>query len=34
VTSTNRVSFYLYNTKREAIAFVEHLRYIVNKFGG
>ena len=34
VTSTNRVSFYLYNTKQEAVAFVEHLRYIVNKFGG
>jgi cysteine desulfurase/selenocysteine lyase len=34
VTSTNRVSYYLYNTKQEAVAFVEHLRYIVNKFGG
>ena len=32
VTSTNRVSFYLYNTKAEAEAFVEHLRYIVGKF--
>ena len=32
VTSTNRVSFYLYNTKAEAVAFVEHLRYIVGKF--
>ena len=34
LTSTNRVSFYLYNTKAEATAFVEHLRYIVGKFGG
>jgi len=34
LTSTNRVSFYLYNTMEEAAAFVEHLRYIVNKFGG
>tara|TARA_A100001037_G_scaffold97093_1_gene88455 strand:- start:2085 stop:2567 length:483 start_codon:yes stop_codon:yes gene_type:complete len=34
VTSTNRVSFYLYNTQQEASAFVEHLRYIVDKFGG
>ncbi len=33
VTSTNRVSFYLYNTMEEAEAFVEHLRYIVEKFG-
>ncbi len=32
VTSTNRVSFYLYNTKAEAAAFIEHLRYIVGKF--
>ena len=34
VTSTNRVSFYLYNTQQEAAAFVEHLRYVVEKFGG
>ncbi len=34
LTSTNRVSFYLYNTMEEAAAFVEHLRYIVDKFGG
>ena len=33
VSSTNRVSFYLYNTMGEATAFVEHLRYIVEKFG-
>ena len=33
VTSTNRVSFYLYNTMEEAEAFVEHLRYIIGKFG-
>ena len=33
VSSTNRVSFYLYNTMGEAAAFVEHLRYIVEKFG-
>ena len=33
VTSTNRVSFYLYNTMEEAQAFVEHLRTIVEKFG-
>ena len=33
VSSTNRVSFYLYNTMSEATAFVEHLRYIVEKFG-
>ena len=30
----NRVSFYLYNTQHEAAAFVEHLRYVVDKFGG
>ena len=34
VSSTNRVSFYLYNTQNEATAFVEHLRYVVDKFGG
>ena len=34
VSSTNRVSFYLYNTQHEAAAFVEHLRYVVDKFGG
>ncbi len=34
LTSTNRVSFYLYNTKDEAFAFIEHLRYVVEKFGG
>ena len=33
VTSTNRVSFYLYNTMEEARGFVEHLRTIVEKFG-
>jgi len=33
VSSTNRVSFYLYNTMEEAKGFVEHLRYIVEKFG-
>ena len=33
VTSTNRVSFYLYNTNAEAKAFIEHLRYIVERFG-
>ena len=33
VSSTNRVSFYLYNTMGEAAAFVEHLRYIIGKFG-
>jgi len=33
VTSTNRVSFYLYNTMDEAKGFVEHLRAIVEKFG-
>jgi len=33
VTSTNRVSFYLYNTMGEAQAFVEHLRTIIEKFG-
>ena len=33
VTSTNRVSFYLYNTMEEAQAFVEHLRTIIEKFG-
>ena len=33
VSSTNRISFYLYNTMGEAAAFVEHLRYIVEKFG-
>mgnify|MGYP002016201364 CR=1 FL=1 len=34
VSSTNRVSFYLYNTEDEANAFIEHLRYVVEKFGG
>ena len=34
VSSTNRVSFYLYNTEDEANAFVDHLRYVVEKFGG
>ena len=34
VTSTNRVSFYLYNTMAEAEAFIKHLRYIVDKIGG
>ena len=34
VSSTNRVSFYLYNPQKEATAFVEHLRYVVDKFGG
>ena len=33
VTSTNRVSFYLYNTMEEAEGFVEHLRHIIGKFG-
>ena len=33
VTSTNRVSFYLYNTMDEAKGFLEHLRAIVEKFG-
>ncbi len=32
VTSTNRVSFYLYNTHEEAAAFVEHLRDVVTRF--
>ncbi len=34
LTSTNRVSFYLYNTMEEATAFIQHLQYVVGKFGG
>ncbi|MEL0190542.1 MAG: SufS family cysteine desulfurase, partial [Candidatus Poseidoniales archaeon] len=32
VPSTNRASFWLYNTMDEAEAFVEHLRYVVDRF--
>jgi cysteine desulfurase/selenocysteine lyase len=32
VTSSNRVSFYLYNTREEAEAFIEHLRDVVTRF--
>ena len=33
VTSTNRVSFYVYNTMEEAQAFIAHLRHIIERFG-
>ena len=33
VTSTNRVSFYMYNTEAEADAFVAHLAHIIERFG-
>jgi cysteine desulfurase/selenocysteine lyase len=33
LTSTNRVSFYLYNTQQEAEAFIAHLRYVIERFG-
>ena len=32
VPSTNRASFWLYNTMDEAKSFVAHLRYIVDRF--
>ena len=32
VPSTNRASFWLYNTMDEAEAFVEHMRYVVDRF--
>lgn len=32
VPSTNRASFWIYNTMREAEAFIEHLRYVVERF--
>jgi cysteine desulfurase/selenocysteine lyase len=34
VPSTNRASFWLYNTMDEAERFVEHLRYVVGRFSG
>ena len=34
VPSTNRASFWIYNTMSEAEAFVEHLRNVVNRFSG
>jgi cysteine desulfurase/selenocysteine lyase len=33
VTSTNRVSFYIYNTMGEANAFIAHLQHIIERFG-
>ena len=33
LTSTNRVSFYLYNTPAEAQAFIDHLTYVIERFG-
>jgi selenocysteine lyase/cysteine desulfurase len=33
LTSTNRVSFYLYNTPAEAQAFIDHLAYVIERFG-
>ena len=33
VSSTARISFWLYNTKEEANSFVEHLTSIVERFG-
>ena len=33
VTSTNRVSFYIYNTMDEANAFIAHLEHIIERFG-
>ncbi len=32
VPSTNRASFWIYNTMEEAESFVEHLRYVVERF--
>ena len=32
VPSTNRASFWIYNTLDEAQAFVEHLRYVCERF--
>ena len=32
VPSTNRASFWIYNTMGEAEAFIDHLRYIVERF--
>jgi selenocysteine lyase/cysteine desulfurase len=32
VPSTNRASFWIYNTMAEAEAFVEHLLYVVERF--
>jgi selenocysteine lyase/cysteine desulfurase len=32
VPSTNRISFWIYNTMEEAKMFVEHLNYIVERF--
>ena len=32
VPSTNRISFWIYNTIEEAKSFVEHLEYVVNRF--
>lgn len=33
LTSTNRISFYLYNTREEADAFLAHLAYVIERFG-
>tara|TARA_B100000003_G_scaffold203542_1_gene214213 strand:+ start:96 stop:377 length:282 start_codon:yes stop_codon:yes gene_type:complete len=32
VPSTNRISFWIYNTMDEAKSFVEHLEYVVKRF--
>lgn len=32
VTSTNRASFWIYNTQEEAESFISHLRYVCDKF--
>jgi selenocysteine lyase/cysteine desulfurase len=32
VPSTNRASFWIYNTMGEAEAFVNHLEYVVGRF--
>jgi cysteine desulfurase/selenocysteine lyase len=31
ITATNRASFYLYNTKEEADAFIAHLEKVVGR---
>ena len=32
VPSTNRASFWIYNTMEEAVAFIEHLKYVLDRF--
>ncbi|MBT4802357.1 MAG: aminotransferase class V-fold PLP-dependent enzyme [Euryarchaeota archaeon] len=32
VPSTNRASFWIYNTQEEAESFISHLRYVCDKF--